>query len=119
MTTNISHMALVLIDPFNDFLHPEGMLTSRLEDLQEKDTVRHIQQAVAAARSQNIPIYYGLHQLCNDKTFSKWRHMTPTNIKQEQIKFFQEGSWGAEIYKGLEPDSNNGDVVVSRHWNSE
>ncbi|KAJ4249763.1 hypothetical protein NW762_012105 [Fusarium torreyae] len=119
MATTISRTALVLIDPFNDFLHPEGMLTSRLEDLQEKDTVHHIQQAVAAARSQSIPIYYGLHQLCNEKTFNNWRHMTPTNIKQEQIKFFQEGSWGAEIYKGLEPDSNNGDVVVSRHWNSD
>lgn len=30
-----------------------------------------------------------------------------------------DGSWGAEIYPGLEPDvTGNNDVVVSRHWNS-
>ncbi len=31
---------------------------------------------------------------------------------------FEKGSWGAEIYEGLEPNLENGDVVVSKHWNS-
>ena len=29
---------------------------------------------------------------------------------------FVEGSWGVEIYEGLEPDIEKGDVVVSKHW---
>ena len=33
-------------------------------------------------------------------------------------KVFEEGSFGAEFYEGLEPDFDNGDVVVSKHWNS-
>ena len=34
-------------------------------------------------------------------------------------KAIEEGSWGAELYEGMEPDVlGNGDVVVSRHWNS-
>lgn len=36
---------------------------------------------------------------------------------QLEHKTFEEGSWGVEIFKGLEPDvQGNGDVVVSKHW---
>lgn len=31
---------------------------------------------------------------------------------------FKEGSWGAEILEGLEPEVGKGDVVVSKHWTS-
>ncbi|RTE70315.1 hypothetical protein BHE90_015298 [Fusarium euwallaceae] len=111
--------ALVLVDPYNDFLHPDGILTPHLKDLEEKGTVQHMTEALHAARCHNIPVYYGLHQLWNEKTFNGWKHLTPNNIKQDGMKFFQEGTWGAEIYKALEPDSANGDIVVSRHWNSD
>ncbi|KAL1800715.1 hypothetical protein ACET3X_001057 [Alternaria dauci] len=34
-------------------------------------------------------------------------------------KALEEGSWGAEIFEGLEPDVlGNKDVVVGKHWNS-
>ncbi|KAJ0355829.1 hypothetical protein COL154_011192 [Colletotrichum chrysophilum] len=111
--------ALVLVDPYNDFLHPEGALTPHLLDLQEKGTVENIRSTVAAARSKGIPIYYGMHQQCNEHTFLGWKHMTPNNVKQKNSQVFKEGSWGAEILQGLEPDPSKGDVVVSRHWNSD
>lgn len=111
--------ALVLVNPYNDFLHPEGALTPHLLDLQEKGTVENIRSAVAAARSKGIPIYYSMHQQCNEHTFLGWKHMTPNNLKQKNSQVFKEGSWGAEILQGLEPDPSEGDVVVSRHWNSE
>ncbi|KAF4919211.1 Peroxyureidoacrylate/ureidoacrylate amidohydrolase RutB [Colletotrichum viniferum] len=104
--------ALVLVDPYNDFLHPEGALTPHLLDLQEKSTVENIRSAVTAARSQSIPIYYGLHQQYTDHSFHGWKHMKPNNIKQSRLKFFAEGSWGAEILQGLEPDVTKGDVVA-------
>ncbi|RAK80272.1 cysteine hydrolase family protein [Aspergillus fijiensis CBS 313.89] len=114
-----SKIALVLVDPYNDFLHPDGKLTPLLKDLEEKETIKHIEEAVAAARLHRIPVYYGLHQHWTPSAFQEWRHMTPNNVKQERIKFFEAGTFGAEIYQGLEPDASNGDVVVSRHWNSD
>jgi hypothetical protein len=44
--------------------------------------------------------------------------MTATHTSQKEGKVFEEGSWGAEILEGMEPDVGNGDVLVSRHWNS-
>ncbi|KAI8243580.1 hypothetical protein K4K55_007849 [Colletotrichum sp. SAR 10_96] len=111
--------ALVLVDPYNDFLHHEGALTPHLLDLQEKGTVENIRSAVAAARSKGIPIYYGLHQQYTEHSFHGWKHMTPNNVKQSRLKFFAEGSWGAEILQSLEPDVTNGDVVVLSFENTD
>jgi len=44
--------------------------------------------------------------------------MTAPHVGNKKLRAFEEGSWGAEIYEGMEPDLSNGDVVVSKHWNS-
>ncbi|KAK7430432.1 hypothetical protein QQZ08_002951 [Neonectria magnoliae] len=55
--------AVVLIDPYNDFLHPEGKLYPAIgESLAATDTVSHLKKLVTAAREFHIPIYYGPHQ---------------------------------------------------------
>lgn len=118
MTTS-SKTAVVLVDPYNDFLHPDGKLTPFLKDLAERDAVQNMKKLVKTARLHQIPVYYGLHQQWKDESFNGWRHMTPGNVKQQDIHYFEEGTFGSLIYEGLEPDSNNGDVVVSKHWNSE
>lgn len=37
---------------------------------------------------------------------------------QKENVAFEEGSWGVDIYEGLEPSLENGDVVISKHWSS-
>lgn len=37
---------------------------------------------------------------------------------QGENKAFEAGTWGVEIFEGLEPSVENGDVVVSKHWSS-
>lgn len=44
--------------------------------------------------------------------------MRGVHVSQKEGHAFEEGSWGAQIYKGLEPDLSNKDVVVSKHWSS-
>ncbi|KAK4862197.1 hypothetical protein LT330_003335 [Penicillium expansum] len=111
--------AIVLIDPYNDFLHPDGKGTSALTDLDEKDTISHLKKVVMNARLRGVPIYYGLHQQWTPDHYNGWQHMTPSHIRQQEVQMFAEGSFGSQIYEGLEPDSKNGDVVVSRHWCSD
>lgn len=111
--------AIVLIDPYNDFLHPDGKLTPRLaESLKKTNTIHNIKQLLTAARSKKIPVYYGLHQQFHAGQYDGWKHMTASHQGLQSNKVFEEGSWGAKFYEGLEPDPSNGDVVVSKHWNS-
>lgn len=117
--SNTENTAIILIDPYNDFLHPNGKLTGMLaESLKETDTITHLKELVAAARAAHIPIYYGLHQQYHVGHFDGWKRMSETHLQIKTGKVFEEGSWGAELYEGLEPQPSNGDVVVSKHWNS-
>ncbi|EMR86834.1 hypothetical protein ACHAPC_002387 [Botrytis cinerea] len=110
--------AIVLIDPYNDFLHPEGKVYPLMaESIADTNTITHLQNLVTTARAQKIPIYYGLHQQTKAGYLAGWKHATLTQQRQKESNAFEEGSWGVEIYKGLEPDvEGNGDVIVSKHW---
>lgn len=112
--------ALVLVDPYNDFLHPTGMLTPRLrESLEANNTIEHLIKAVTAARKLKIPIYYALHQQWKPGFAEGWNHLTDGNSRQRHTHFLAENTFGTQIYAGLEPDLSNDDVLVSRHWNSK
>ncbi|WYZ35263.1 hypothetical protein EsH8_I_001539 [Colletotrichum jinshuiense] len=119
-TTNFSieRTAVVLIDPYNDFLHPEGKMYPMMEEsLKATDTIRHLKDLVAAARTHHIPVFYALHQQWREGIFDGWQHVNPAAAKARGI--FQEGGWGVNIFEGLEPDvDGNKDVIVSKHWNS-
>jgi len=117
--TDTSKTAILLIDPYNDFLHPDGKLYPLLaESLKHTDTVSHIFDLLKAARAHKIPIYYGLHQPFKAGNFDGWKHMMAIHTSQQSGHAFEEGSWGGTIYEGMEPKLENGDVVVSKHWSS-
>jgi nicotinamidase-related amidase len=114
-----SNTAIIIIDPYNDFLHPKGKLNGLLADsLKETDTITHLNELVTAARLHKIPIYYGLHQQCKPGFIAGWNHATKMQKSQKESVAFEEGSWGVDIYEGLQPNLANGDVVVSKHWSS-
>ncbi|KAL6895360.1 Isochorismatase-like protein [Trichoderma longibrachiatum] len=111
--------AVLLIDPLNEFLHPDGKIYSLLKDsINATDTVNNLQKFVKIARSNKLPIFYCQHQLFEEGQFDDWKHMSKSQLTIQQTKAFTVGSFGAEIMKGLEPDRSNGDAIVSRHWNS-
>jgi len=114
-------LAVILIDPYNEFLHPQGKLYPAVEStLKSLDTITHMKNLVTFARAHKIPIYYGLHQQYKEgRNFLGWNHMTKQHVSTKAGKVFEEGSFGVEFFPGLEPDVlGNGDVIVGRHWSS-
>jgi len=111
--------AVILIDPYNDFLHPNGKLNSLVSaSMENTNTLVHLKEFVTAARAHKLPIYYGLHQQCSANFILGWNHATPMQKSQGENKAFEAGTWGVEIFEGLQPSLENGDVVVSKHWSS-
>ncbi|MCJ1331577.1 hypothetical protein MMC10_008268 [Thelotrema lepadinum] len=114
-----STTALLLIDPYNDFIAEGGKAQPRLaESLIASNTVAHLKAVVAASRKAKIPIFYGLHQQMHAHSFLGWSSLSASQKGLKERMIFEEGSWGAQIYEGLEPDWEAGDVVVSKHWGS-
>jgi nicotinamidase-related amidase len=119
MTADLSKTAILLIDPYNDFLHPEGKLYPLLaESLKHTNTISHIFDLLAVARAHKIPVFYGMHQPYKAGNFHGWKHMMAVHSSQVEAKAFEEGTFGGTIYEGMEPVLENGDVVVSKHWSS-
>jgi nicotinamidase-related amidase len=119
MTVDFSKSAILLIDPYNDFLHEDGKMYPRLaESIKDTDTISHIFDLIKAARGHKVPIFYGLHQPMKPGNFDGWKHMMAVHSSQKENKVFAEGEFGGTIFKGMEPSLENGDVVVSKHWSS-
>jgi nicotinamidase-related amidase len=119
MTFDVSKTAILLIDPYNDFLHEDGKLYPRLaESIKDTNTIPHIFDLLAAARAHKISIFYGLHQPMKPGNFDGWKHMMAVHTSQKEGKAFEEGTFGGTIFEGMEPKLENGDVVVSKHWSS-
>lgn len=118
MSTTSEKSALILIDIYNDFLHPKGKATGALaKSLEQTQTIKHLQLALDSARRAKIPVYYSLHQQYHDGKYTGFEHWNAMLESVKNSRSFELGSWGAEIYEGLEPDASNGDVVISKHWN--
>jgi nicotinamidase-related amidase len=111
--------AILLIDPYNDFLHKEGKVNFRLaESLEATNTISHIHELVKASRDRKIPIFFCLHQQTTPHMYQEWQSMTDSQKAIKSKMVFEEGSWGAEFFEGMGPDFSSGDVVVAKHWNS-
>lgn len=116
--SNIENIAVILIDPYNDFPHHDGKMYELVRDsIKATDTVVHLKELVTIARAAKIPIFYGLHQQHHAGHYDGWKHMGLTHPSLKAGKVFEEGSW-CRVLRGLEPQLSNGDVVVSKHWNS-
>jgi len=95
-----SNTAIVIIDPYNDFLHTKGKLNGLLaESMKETDTIAHLKELVAAARAHKLPIYYGLHQQAKPGFLAGWNHATPVQKSQNERKAFEEGTWVSRFMK--------------------
>jgi len=83
--------AIILIDPYNDFLHPDGKLNGLLKDsIKETDTITHLKELVATAREKNLSIFYGLHQQMKPGFIAGWKHATLLQQSQFQNNAFAE-----------------------------
>lgn len=112
-----ANTAIILVDPYNDFLHTDGMMNSAvLEDLSRSNVIENMKKLLFFARSKKIPVFYSLHQNYVPGHYDGWQHMTKLNAAIKKLHVFAEG-WGGTVFEGLEPLSENSDVVATKHWN--
>lgn len=113
----ITDTAIVLIDPYNDFLHEDGKLYAMVADsLKKTNTIANMHLLIQTARASEIPIFYGLHQQWKEDIFKKWQMMSHSQKGLDKNHVFEEGAWGSEFFEGMQP--GKGDAVVSKHWSS-
>jgi ureidoacrylate peracid hydrolase len=107
--------ALVVIDPYNDFISEGGKVWDRLKAVAEANRcVPHMLQVLDAARKVGIRVFYALHHRYRSGDYETWKYIAPIQQAAWSRKTFEDGTWGGEIRSEFAPQA--GDVVALEHW---
>jgi nicotinamidase-related amidase len=114
------HVAIVVTDPQNDFLSPQGVTWSVVgQNVTDNNTVENLSKLFAAAKEQDIPVFVSPHYYYPHD--HKWEFEGALERLMHDIKMFErqgpldtaefEGS-GADWLEQYKPYINDGQTVV-------
>ena len=107
--------ALLVIDPYNDFISEGGKVWDRLKDVVEANNcVPPMLQVLNAARKAELQVFYALHHRYRPGDYETWKYIAPIQKAGWSSKAFENGTWGGEIRREFEPQP--GDIVALEHW---
>jgi nicotinamidase-related amidase len=107
--------ALLVIDPYNDFISEGGKLWDRVKRVAEANhCVPHMLQVLNVARDVGLRVFYALHHRYRPGDYETWKYIAPVQKAAWLHKTFEYGTWGGEVRREFEPQP--GDVVAQGHW---
>jgi nicotinamidase-related amidase len=108
-------VALLVIDPYNDFISEGGKFWGHLKTVAEANNcVPNMLRVLNAARAAKLRVFYPLHRRYRPGDYETWKYIAPVQKRSWSHKAFEYGTWGGEIRSGFEPQP--GDVVAQEHW---
>ena len=107
--------ALLVVDPYNDFISKGGKIWDRIKGVAEANNcVPNMLQVLNAARGAGLRVFYALHHRYRPGDYETWKYIAPIQKAGWMRKSFEFGTWGGEIRPGFEPKP--GEIVASEHW---
>ena len=105
--------ALLVINPYNDFISEGGKIWDRIKNVAE-DCVPHMLQVLNAARKAQIRVFYAMHHRYRPGDYESWNYIAHIQKAAWSHRTFEHGTWGGEIRSEFKPQP--GDVVAQEHW---
>ena len=107
--------ALLIIDPYNDFISEGGKIWDRIKGVAEANNcIPNMLQVLNAARKAGLRVFYALHHRYRPGDYETWKYIAPIQMAGLKSKVFEYGSWGGEIRTEFEPKP--GEIVAQEHW---
>ena len=109
--------ALLVIDPYNDFISEGGKLWERLKAVAEANRcVPHMLEVLTFARKVKLKVFFALHHRYRPGDYETWKYVAPIQKAAWSRKTFESGTWGGEIRAEFAP--RQGEIVAQEHWGS-
>jgi nicotinamidase-related amidase len=107
--------ALLLVDPYNDFLSDGGKLWPSVKPVAEQvDLLANLCALIEAARRCGVVVFFVPHRRWREGDYDGWRHPSPWQTLTDRGSFFAESTWGGDWHPKLV--SQPGDVMIRQHW---
>ena len=109
--------ALLLVDPYNDFLSEGGKLWPRIAATRNAARLHgNLRAVLAGARAAGIPVVTVPHHRYAPGDLNAWRFATPYQAGSARALVFQRGEWGGAWHPDIAPLP--GELIVKEHWAS-
>jgi nicotinamidase-related amidase len=110
-----SRTALLLVDPYNDFLSEGGKIWPMVKTIAtEVGLLDNLRAVVAGARSASAKVFIVPHRRWEPGDYESWDHVNPSQHQTQQLKPFAKDTWGGEWHPDFVPLSS--DVIIKEHW---
>jgi nicotinamidase-related amidase len=117
MSYDASVTAILLVDPYNDFLGEGGKLWPRIKTVAEEvELLDHLREVVSTARAQGLTIFFVPHNRWEPGDYVSFDFPSPYQLGTARAEVFAKGSWGGTFHDDFQPQP--GDVVAHEHWGS-
>jgi nicotinamidase-related amidase len=96
--------ALLIVDPYNDFISEDGKIWPRIKALAEgNNCVPHMLEVPNAARESKLRVFYAMHHRYRAGDYETWKYIAPIQKAAWQHKSFEYGTWGGEFRAASPP----------------
>ena len=107
--------ALLLVDPYNDFISEGGKIWDRIKGVAEANNcVSNMLGILEAARKAALRVFYAMHRRYRPGDYETWKYIAPIQKRGWSSKVFEFGTWGGEIRSEFQPKP--GEIVAAEHW---
>jgi ureidoacrylate peracid hydrolase len=107
--------ALLVIDPYNDFISEGGKIWDRIKAVAEANQcVPNMLKVLDAARQAKLRVFYAMHRRYRPGDYENWKYIAPIQKAAWTRKSFEYGTWGGEIRSEFQPKP--GEIMVAEHW---
>src|SRR5215475_14328029 len=115
VTYDRSISALLVVDPYNDFISEGGKIWPRIKAVAEaNDCVPNMLKVLNAARAAKLRVFYAMHHRYRAGDYETWTYIAPIQRATWQHKTFEYGTWGGEFRAEFVPAP--GEIVAQEHW---
>src|SRR5262250_3548449 len=96
--------ALVLVDPYNDFISEGGKIWDRIKGVAEANNcVPNMLRILEAVRKARLHVFYALHRRYRPGDYETWTYIVPVQRAGWLSKAFENGTWGGDIRSEFAP----------------
>jgi ureidoacrylate peracid hydrolase len=108
-------MALLVVDPYNDFISEGGKWWPNVKEIAEAvNCVSYMRDVLHAARDGGLRVIFVPHHRWRENDIAGRKYLAPIQRCGYERRIFEAGSWGGEFHPDFRPSA--GELIAQEHW---
>lgn len=114
-TYQTKRTGILLVDPYNDFLHPDGKSYNKSKEVIEAvRSIDNMGEVIKTARDLGMKVLFVPHHRSESGDYSDWKYPTSTQLSTRDRQIFAKDTWGGTFHADFQPQP--GDIIIKEHW---